>query len=40
MLLAAAAPLFAQIDLTGEWAARFHEDFLERIPGPDIGDHL
>jgi glyoxylase-like metal-dependent hydrolase (beta-lactamase superfamily II) len=40
LILAAAAPLFAQVDLTGEWAARFHEDFLERIPGPDIGDYL
>lgn len=34
------APVFAQVDLVGEWGARFHEDFHERIPGPDIGDYL
>jgi hypothetical protein len=28
------------IDLSGEWAPRFHEDQPERIPGPDIGDYL
>ncbi|MGH9592489.1 MAG: MBL fold metallo-hydrolase [Bryobacteraceae bacterium] len=33
-------PAFAQIDLSGEWAPRFHEDQAERIPGPDIGDYL
>ncbi|MBV9769042.1 MAG: MBL fold metallo-hydrolase [Bryobacterales bacterium] len=33
-------PGFAQIDPTGEWAPQFDEDFLERIPGPDIGDYL
>jgi len=31
---------FAQIDLAGEWAPRFHEDQPERIPGPEIGDYL
>ena len=35
-----AASAFAQIDLTGEWAPRFHEDQPERIPGPEIGDYL
>lgn len=34
------APASAQIDLSGEWAPRFHEDQPERIPGPDIGDYL
>ncbi|MBI2149450.1 MAG: hypothetical protein HYU27_02440 [Acidobacteria bacterium] len=34
------APAFAQVDPTGEWAPRFHEDQPERIPGPDIGDYL
>ena len=28
------------IDLTGEWANLIHEDFPERIPGPDLGDYL
>jgi cyclase len=30
----------AQILLDGEWAARYHEDELERIPGPELGDYL
>jgi len=33
-------PGFAQMDPSGEWAPQFQEDFLERIPGPDIGDYL
>ena len=49
MLLTAVgqAPVFAQqvlpsrgVDLSGEWAPRFHEDQPERIPGPEIGDYL
>jgi hypothetical protein len=31
---------FAQVDISGEWVARYHEDFLERVPGPDLGDYL
>jgi hypothetical protein len=31
----AGLPAFAQLDPSGEWAPRFHEDQLERIPGPD-----
>jgi glyoxylase-like metal-dependent hydrolase (beta-lactamase superfamily II) len=34
-----AAPAFAQVDLTGMWAPIFHEDQVERIPGPDVGDY-
>lgn len=33
-------PAFAQVDLSGEWAPRFHEDQPERLAGPDIGDYL
>jgi hypothetical protein len=33
-------PAFAQMDPSGEWAPRFHEDQLERLAGPDIGDYL
>jgi len=33
-------PAFGQIDPSGEWAPRFHEDQPERIPGPEIGDYL
>jgi cyclase len=32
-------PASAQIDLTGMWAPIFHEDQVERIPGPDVGDY-
>jgi hypothetical protein len=33
-------PAFAQMDPTGEWAPRFHEDNPERLAGPEIGDYL
>lgn len=33
-------PCFAQEDPSGDWTPRFHEDFFERIPGPEIGDYL
>ena len=39
-MMALGIPLFAQLDPTGEWAPRFHEDQPERIPGPEIGDYL
>jgi hypothetical protein len=32
-------PLFAQVDLSGEWAQKVHEDQPERGAGPDIGDY-
>jgi hypothetical protein len=34
-----ARPSAAQVDLTGIWAPLFHEDQVERIPGPDVGDY-
>jgi hypothetical protein len=40
--VAAAGPAFAQgagIDLSGTWANRLHEDWIERAPGPHIGDY-
>src|SRR5262250_553586 len=33
-------PAFAQVDLSGEWNPRFHEDQPERLAGPEIGDYL
>jgi hypothetical protein len=33
-----AVPAFAQIDLVGEWAGRYHEDFDDRVPGDVQGD--
>jgi hypothetical protein len=35
-----ASAAFAQIDLNGYWYPIFHEDWLERIPGPEAGDYL
>ena len=32
-------PADAQIDLSGVWAPIMHEDQVERIPGPSIGDY-
>jgi glyoxylase-like metal-dependent hydrolase (beta-lactamase superfamily II) len=38
-LIGVALPASAQVDLTGMWAPIFHEDQVERIPGPDVGDY-
>ena len=32
-------PAFAQIELTGSWASRMHEDWMERCCGRDLGDY-
>src|SRR5215204_6826788 len=32
-------PASAQVDLSGMWAPIFHEDQIERVPGPEIGDY-
>jgi hypothetical protein len=32
------ATALADVDLSGEWANRVHEDQIERGPGPEIGD--
>ncbi len=39
VVIACARPASAQIDLSGTWAPIFHEDQVERIPGPDVGDY-
>jgi len=33
------APVFAQVDFTGEWAPLYHEDGPERGPGPELADY-
>jgi hypothetical protein len=38
-LLAVSAPASAQIELTGSYAPRLHEDYMERGPGSDLGDY-
>jgi hypothetical protein len=30
----------AQTDLSGSWGPRYHEDFPERIPGPELANYL
>jgi len=43
MLLAVvlvSVPAFAQVDFSGNWAARFYEDATDRGGGPDIGDYV
>ena len=40
MSLSVASPALAQVDFSGEWAPRFHEDQAERVPGPALGDYL
>ena len=39
VLIGIVPPASAQVDLTGMWAPIFHEDQVERIPGPDVGDY-
>jgi hypothetical protein len=40
-LLAAALsfPALAQINLSGVWANKLHEDWPDRLPGPELGDY-
>jgi hypothetical protein len=33
-------PASAQVDFTGSWGPRYHEDQPERIPGPELGDYV
>src|SRR5438309_685802 len=34
-----AVPAFAQINLSGVWSNRLHEDNPDRLPGPELGDY-
>jgi len=40
LLALACTPAFAQVDLSGEWGSRYTWDYLERLPGPELGDYL
>ena len=33
------ASAFAQVDIAGEWGAKYTWDYLERLPGPELGDY-
>jgi hypothetical protein len=35
-----AGPAMAQVDFSGEWAPLYHEDYPERVPGPELGDYM
>src|SRR5262245_28532585 len=39
VLFLAASPAFAQVDISGEWASRVHEDQPHRAPGAELGDY-
>jgi hypothetical protein len=38
--LVSSVPALAQVELSGEWSTRQHEDSLERMPGPTIGEYV
>jgi hypothetical protein len=29
-----------QVDFSGQWAPLYHEDYPERVPGPELGDYM
>ena len=39
VLISITAPALAQVDLSGEWGQKMHEDAPERGGGPEIGDY-
>jgi len=38
LLLAAGAPAFAQVELSGSYGSRMYEDYIERGPGEFLGN--
>ena len=39
MIAVLALPAMAQVNLAGVWGARYHEDWPDRFPGPELGDY-
>jgi hypothetical protein len=39
-LAAGSTPVYAQADFSGVWQPRYHEDQVERLPGPELRDYL
>src|SRR5688572_32480481 len=39
LVFGASGRAYAQVDFTGQWAAIYHEDTIERIPRPELGDY-
>ncbi len=40
LMLCLPALSFTQMDFSGNWAPLYHEDYPERIPGPELGDYM
>ncbi len=40
LFVLASIPACAQVDFTGSWNPRYHEDAPERLPGVELGDYL
>ena len=38
LLFSFGASAYCQVDFSGNWAPLYHEDYPERIPGPELGD--
>src|SRR2546426_7356588 len=39
-LMAVGRTASAQVDISGEWGTRYHEDYWHRQAGPEVGDSL
>ncbi len=39
LLVFVSVPCFAQLNLSGVWSNRLHEDEPDRLPGPELGDY-
>ena len=40
VVLSLSMAAFGQADFSGNWAPLYHEDYPERIPGPEVGDYM
>src|SRR5215470_7959515 len=40
LLILAGIPAYGEIDFSGSWVPLFHEDYPERMPGPELGDYM
>ena len=39
VLFALIGNTWADVDFSGEWSSLYHEDFVDRLPGPELGDY-
>jgi len=40
MAVLVGVPAFAEIDLSGNWSTRQHQDWQDRDPGPEAVDYI